>query len=120
LLHHYEVLYDYEKIKDVLFSSGYKWFSIFGFTVKDSGLLVKSCWEFNPNAKQNKMYTNIPHILASKKAFDRYVKFSTEDKMRILELVYKPNGYTLVAGKSSTNLEQMGERMRKNLITLSR
>jgi hypothetical protein len=94
LLHINETLYDSKTIHDLFKKSELFGYVIFGISVDKNGLL------FDIGSKNNKKLpipqTNISKKLNSKSALEKYELKSIREKYRVLELLYEPNGYTII------------------------
>jgi len=115
LLNVNEKLYDFEELDRLMTQSGLYGYSIFGVTVKDVGLLFESREEVeNPMMLAQ---TNLDKIQKSKIAMDSYKKLNIKEKCKLLELLYEPNGYTVVGFTKSAfeNLKD-GSRLKENFI----
>ena len=59
-------------------------------------------------------YTEISDFLPDR-LIKRYMNLSKEERYKILELLYKPTGYTVLAWKNKPNL---GERINEGIIKI--
>lgn len=115
LLNVNEKAYDFEELDGLMNQSGLYGYSIFGVTVKDSGLLFESREEVeNPMMLPQ---TNLNKIQKSELAMDSYRNLDIKGKCKLLELLYEPNGYTVVGFTKSAfeNLKE-GSRLKENFI----
>ena len=114
-LHANEKLYDFEDINALLKNSGIFGYSIFGITTKTQGLLFST--ELNSNQKLKTSYSDITKFLSSNITQKFYKSLSIENKCKIIELFYEPNGYTIVGlTKKMYNSLDTKSRIRKNFI----
>ncbi len=116
LLHANEFLYDCYDIESLFKKSNLFGYSIFGITTGTKGLL------FDTSAKDdNKLstsQTNISQILKSDLSLSQYEKLSLNEKYRILDLLYEPNGYTIIGLTDNAYQKLPNNRIKRNLIKI--
>ena len=116
LLHANEFLYDCHDIESLFKKSGLYGFSIFGITTGTKGLL------FDPRVKANKKLsmpqTNISQILKSDFSLSRYESLNLSEKYRILDLLYEPNGYTIIGFTKKAYEKLSNDRVKTNFIII--
>ena len=116
LLHINETLYDSITIHDLFKKSGLFGYVIFGISVDTNGLL------FDIGSKNNEKLpipqTNISKKLNSKSVLKKYELKSIREKYRILELLYEPNGYTIIGFTKEGYEKLSNERIKRNFIKI--
>ena len=116
LLHINETLYDSITIHDLFKKSGLFGYVIFGISVDTNGLL------FDIGSKNNEKLlipqTNISKKLNSKSALEKYELKSIREKYRILELLYEPNGYTIIGFTKEGYEKLTNQRIKRNVIKI--
>ena len=116
LLHANETLYDSITIQDLFKKSGLFGYAVFGISVDTNGLL------FDIGSKNNEKLlipqTNISKKLNSKSALEKYELKSIREKYRILELLYEPNGYTIIGFTKEGYEKLSNERIKRNFIKI--
>jgi len=116
LLHENEFLYDCKDI-DLLFNeSGLYGYSIFGLTESIHGLLFDS--SVKTEKKLSIPKTNVAKILKSQLSLSCYESLSLKEKFRIIDLIYEPNGYTII-GFTKDGYEKLSNaRLKRNFIKI--
>jgi SAM-dependent methyltransferase len=116
LLHINETLYDSITIHDLFKKSGLFGYAVFGISVDTNGLL------FDIGSKNNEKLlipqTNISKKLNSKSALEKYELKSIREKYRILELLYEPNGYTIIGFTEEGYEKLTNQRIKRNVIKI--
>ena len=116
LLHANEILYDSITVHDLFKKSGLFGYAIFGISVDTNGLL------FDVGSKNNEKLpipqTNISKKLNSKSVLEKYEGKSIREKYRILELLYEPNGYTIIGFTKEGYEKLSNERIKRNFIKI--
>ena len=116
LLHANETLYDSITVNDLFKKSGLFGYAIFGISVGTNGLL------FDVGSKNNEKLpipqTNISKKLNSKSVLEKYEGKSIREKYRILELLYEPNGYTIIGFTKEGYEKLSNERIKRNFIKI--
>jgi len=116
LLHINETLYDSIAIYDLFKKSGLFGYAVFGISVDTNGLL------FDIGSKNNNKLpipqTNIIKKLNSKSALEKYGLKNVREKYRILELLYEPNGYTIIGFTKEGYEKLTNERIKRNFIKI--
>ena len=116
LLHANETLYDSITIQDLFKKSGLFGYAVFGISVDTNGLL------FDIGSKNNEKLlipqTNISKKLNSKSALEKYELKSIREKYRILELLYEPNGYTIIGFTKEGYEKLTNQRIKRNVIKI--
>ena len=115
LLHVNESLYDFNDIDKLFKKSGLYGFSIFGITSGTNGFLFDSRTE--NNEKLSIPQTNIFNFLKSDFSLSYYRSLSIKDKCRVLDLIYEPNGYTVI-GFTKQAYEKLNQRLKRNFIQI--
>lgn len=116
LLHANEFLYDFDDIEKLFKSTSLYGFSIFGITTGTQGFLFDSSVDLKE--KFSIPQTNISKILKSKNALRHYNSLSIQDKYRIIDLLYEPNGYTIIGYTKEAFEKLSNERLKKNFIKI--
>lgn len=109
-----EELYNYEKIYSLFENSGFEGFNIFGITVEDKGYIV----DFGLDENQNFSYpiTGFEDFLNSEKLKQIFRRLPLVDQYKILDLVYQPNGYTIISWPSLEASEKVNAQLRSKII----
>jgi len=116
LLHANEFLYDCKEIDKLFAESNLYGYSIFGITTGTEGLLFDS--SVTQEEKLSIPQTDISKKLKSKFALSSYESLNLKDKLRIIDLVYEPNGYTII-GFTKTAFERLtNQRIKKNFVKI--
>jgi len=116
LLHANEILYDFDEIEKLLKKAKFYGYAVFGITTGTEGLLFDSRYE--SEVKLSIPQTNIAKILKSKFSEKYYKSLNVEDKYRILELLYEPNGYTIIGFTKKAFENLTNQRLKENFIKL--
>ena len=116
LLHANETLYDYNDIEKLLKKSELYGFSIFGISSNTKGFLFDT--RTNKNKKLAIPQTNISKLLKSQNLLSNYESLDLKNKCKILDLIYEPNGYTIVGFTKQAYLKIKNERIKQNFIKL--
>ena len=116
LLHANEILYDSITIHDLFKKSELFGYAIFGISVNTNGLLFDV--ESENNKKLPIPQTNILKKINSKLALEKYKLKNIREKYRILELLYEPNGYTIIGFTKEGYEKLTNERIRRNFVKI--
>ena len=116
LLHANEILYDCHDIESLFKKSGLYGFSIFGITTGTKGLLFDS--SVKANKKLSIPQTTISKILKSDFSLSRYESLNLSEKYRILDLLYEPNGYTIIGFTKNAYEKLANDRQKRNFIKI--
>jgi SAM-dependent methyltransferase len=116
LLHANEVLYDCNDIRNLFKKSGLYGYSIFGITTGTKGLLFDT--SLKTHKKLSIPQTNITQILKSDFSLSRYESLNLNEKYRILDLLYEPNGYTIIGLTENTYEKLANDRIKRNFIAM--
>jgi len=116
LLHANEILYDFDEIEELLKKSNLYGYAVFGITAGIDGLLFDSRYE--SKVKLSIPQTNISNILKTKFSKKYYESLSLKDQYRILELIYEPNGYTIIGFTKKAFENLTNQRLKENFIKL--
>ncbi len=116
LLHINETLYDSITIHDLFKKSGLFGYVIFGISVNADGLL------FDVSSKNSGKLlipqTNVSKKLNSKSVLEKYESKNIREKYRVLELLYEPNGYTIIGFTKEGYEKLSNERIKRNFIKI--
>ena len=117
LLHINEKLYDLIDIDNLFKNSGLFGYAIYGISVDVKGLL------FDVGTESSKKLlipqTNIFKKLNSELALKKYKSKSIKEKYRILELLYEPNGYTIVGFTKEGYEKLSNDRIKRNFVKIN-
>lgn len=116
LLHANETLYDFDEIDKLLKKSNLYGYSIFGITTGTQGLLFDS--RHNSKKGLNIPQTNIRKFFSSSFTTAFYKTLTLKDKCRIIDLLYEPNGYTIIGFTKKAFEKLSNERLKKNFIKI--
>ena len=116
LLHANEILYDFDEIEKLLKMTKFYGYAVFGITTGTEGLLFDSRYE--SKVKLSIPQTNISNILKTKFSKKYYQSLNLKDQYRILELLYEPNGYTIIGFTKKAFKNLTNQRLKENFIKL--
>ena len=116
LLHANEFLYDCKDIDDLFKKSKLYGYAIFGITAGTEGYLFDA--SITTDKKLSIPQTNISEKLKSKQSLSCYKLLNLKDKMRIMDLLYEPNGYTIIGFTKSAFENLSNDRLKRNFIKL--
>jgi len=89
-----DILYDCEDIHALMAQSGLHGYAIYGITTQDSG------WLFDTDASESEgmmsRMTNPGEFLTTDLLRDAYARLDIRERYRLLDLLYQPNGYTVI------------------------
>ena len=117
LLHANEFLYDCKDIDDLFKESNLYGYSIFGLTESTQGLLFDS--SVKTGKKISIPQTNISKILKSDLSLSCYKSLTLKEKFRIIDLIYEPNGYTIIGFTKSAYEKLTNDRLKRNFIKIT-
>ena len=117
LLHANEFLYDSHDIDELFNESNLYGYLIFGITETTQGLLFDT--RLDLTSKLPMPQTNIATKLESKLALEKYTSLSIKEKSRIIDLLYKPNGYTIIGFTRSSFEKLDNERIKSNFVKIN-
>lgn len=115
LLHANEFLYDCDDIENLFKGSGLYGYSIFGITTGTTGMLFDTGIKIPK--KLSAPQTNVAEILTSDFSLSRYESLNLNEKYRILDLLYEPNGYTIIGLTKDAYEKFPNDRIKRNFIT---
>ena len=116
LLHANENLYDSNEINILLKKSGFFGYSIFGITTGTQGLLFDTT--FDRKTKLSIPQTNISNYFKSGYSKKAYNTLDIKNKCLVLDLVYEPNGYTIICFTKKAFEKLNNKRLKENFIKL--
>ena len=96
-----ETLFDADRIFDLMRSSGLHGFMIYGVTLEQRGCLFETRVSGHPPGLL--MTTNVASHLRSPMLQEAYNRLCLADKYRLIDLLFQPNGYTLMAFKEGAS-----------------
>ncbi|AJW71795.1 class I SAM-dependent methyltransferase [Nitrosopumilus adriaticus] len=117
LLHANETLYDCKDIKNLFKNSGLYGFAIFGISKDKNGLLFDT--SIQSKKKLSMPQTNISEFFKNNFTLSKFKSLSTLEKYRILDLVYEPNGYTVIGLTKNAYERLSNERIKRNIIKIN-
>ena len=117
LLHANEKLYDFNDIHKLFKNSDLFGYSIFGISTGTQGFLFDS--SINKEKKSLIPQTNISKFLKSDLSLSYYESLSINDKCKVLDLLYEPNGYTIIGFSKQAHAKLTNNRLKRNFIQLS-
>lgn len=118
LLHANEMLYDCKDIHRLFEKSNLYGYAIFGITTGTRGLLFDH--DIDVQQKLSIPQTNVVQIFKSKLSQTLYESLSLYEKYRVLDLLYEPNGYTIIGFTKNAFESLTNERLQRNFIKISR
>lgn len=116
LLHANEVLYDFDDLDKLFEKTNLYGYSIFGITTGTQGYLFDS--SFDSKKKLAIPQTNITKFLKSKYSIEFYEKLNLKERHRVLDILYEPNGYTIIGFTKEAYQNLSNERLKKNFIKI--
>jgi len=116
LLHENEFLYDSNDIDELFKDSNLYGYSIFGITTGTEGLLFDS--SLITDEKLSIPQTNLSKILKSKLSSSCYDSLNLKDKLRIIDLIFEPNGYTIIGFTKSGYENLSNDRLKRNFVKI--
>ena len=116
LLHANEFLYDCNDIDNLFKKSNLYGYAIFGITAGTEGYLFDA--SITTDKKLSIPQTNISEKLKTKRSLSCYKLLNLKDKLRVIDLVYEPNGYTII-GLTKTAYDKLSnKRIKRNFIKI--
>ena len=116
LLHANETLYDFNDIDKLFKKSNLYGYTIFGITTGTQGFLFDSSNDIRK--KISIPQTNITKFLKSDFSLSYYNSLNLKDKCRILDIIYEPNGYTVIGFTKKSYERLSNERLKKNFVRI--
>ena len=116
LLHANEVLYDFDDIEKLFKNTNLYGYSFFGITTGTQGFLFDS--SFESKKKLSIPQTNITKFLKSDHSIKYYKSLDIEDRCRVMDILYEPNGYTIIGFTKQAFEKLSNERLKKNFIKI--
>lgn len=117
LLHANEFLYDCNDIENLFKKSGLYGYAVFGITTSIKGLIFDTT--VNSNKKLTIPQTNIVKILKSDFLLSQYESLNMKEKYRIIDLLYEPNGYTVMGLTEKSYEKLINDRIKRNFIIIN-
>ena len=117
LLHTNEFLYESQDIDNLFQQSNLYGYSIFGISKGTSGLLFDT--SVNDGTKLSIPQTNMSQIFNSKFSLSQYESLNLKEKYRVLDLIYEPNGYTIIGFTKESYEKLTNERIKRNFIKIN-
>ncbi len=116
LLHTNELLYDFNDIDNLFKNSGLYGYAIFGITSDTKGFLFDS--GSDSKKKLSIPQTNISQFLKTDFSLSYYQSLDLKNKCRVLDILYEPNGYTVIGLTKKAYDNMSNHRIKENLIKL--
>lgn len=117
LLHANEILYDCSDIDDLFKKSNLYGYVIFGISKGTDGLLFDTGIE--SSEKLSIPQTNVSQIFKNDFSLSKYESLNIQDRYRILDLLYEPNGYTIIGFTKNAYEKISNERIKRNFIKIN-
>ena len=92
-------------------------YAIFGITSGIQGFLFDT--RINSKKKLSIPQTNISKFLNTDFSLSYYQSLSLKEKYRVLDLLYEPNGYTIIGFTKKAYEKLSNERVKRNIIKLN-
>jgi SAM-dependent methyltransferase len=89
-----DILYDCDDIHELMVQSGLHGYAIYGITTQDSGWLFDTALTEPQDVLVR--ITNAAQFLKTDLLRDAYAKLDIPERYRLLDLLYQPNGYTVM------------------------
>ncbi len=89
-----DILYDCDDIHNLMAQSGLRGYAIYGITTQDSGWFFDTAAS-GPNGILPRT-TNVAQFLKTDLLRDAYAKLDVRERYRLFDLLYQPNGYTVI------------------------
>jgi len=116
LLHANETLYEFDDIDKLFKKTNLYGYSVFGITTGTQGYIFDS--SFDSKKKLAIPQNNITKFLKSKYSIKFYEKLNLKERHRILDILYEPNGYTIIGFSKEAYQKLSNERLKKNFIKI--
>ncbi|RZD44151.1 MAG: hypothetical protein CXT78_07060 [Thaumarchaeota archaeon] len=91
-------------------------YAIFGITTGTQGFIFDS--SVGLKKKLSIPQTNISQFLNTKFSLSYYRSLSMKDKYQILDILYEPNGYTIIGLTKKAYEKLSNERIKRNFIKI--
>lgn len=116
LLHANEFLYDCNDIEKLFKKSDLYGYAIFGITVGTKGLVFDT--SLKSDKKLSTSQTNVSQILKTELPLSKYDSLRLNEKYRILDILYEPNGYTIAGLTKNAFKKLSNDRIKRNFIEI--
>ena len=116
LLHANEFLYDCKDIDNLFKKSNLYGYAIFGITAGTEGYLFDA--RITNDKKLPIPQTNVVEKLKTKRSLSCYESLNLKDKLRIIDLIYEPNGYTVIGLTRNAYEKLSNKRIKRNFIKI--
>ncbi len=117
LLHANEILYDCIEIDHLFKNSNLYGYAIFGITKDENGLLFDT--STTSSKKLSMPQTNISNFFKNDPSLSKYDLLNIHDKYRVLDLLYEPNGYTIIGFTKNAYENLSNDRIKRNIIQIN-
>jgi SAM-dependent methyltransferase len=114
LLHANEFLYDCNDIDKLFKKSNLYGYAIFGITVGTKGYLFDT--SIIDDKKMSIPQTNIVEKLKTNRSISYYKLLNLKDKLRLIDLIYEPNGYTIIGLTKDAYDKLSNKRIKRNFV----
>jgi SAM-dependent methyltransferase len=116
LLHANEFLYDCKDIDNLFKKSNLYGYAIFGITAGTEGYLFDA--SITNDKKLPIPQTNVVEKLKTKRSLSCYESLNLKDRLRIIDLIYEPNGYTVIGLTRDAYEKLSNKRIKRNFIKI--
>ena len=116
LLHTNEILYDCTEIDHLFKDSNLYGYAIFGISKGENGLLFDT--SITSNEKLSMPQTNLPKIFNEDFSLSKFKSLDIHDKYRVLDLLYEPNGYTIIGFTKNAYENLSNDRIKRNTVKI--
>jgi len=112
LLHDYETTFTIRGLARELADAGFEWCSVTGMTAADRAHLVDCDWRAGGSDTGGRQtHTTSATICSSPLLLERFRRLPTLERLEVIEKLYKPNGYSVVVGRSQAAAARLGRRL---------
>lgn len=115
-LHPIVKTYRFLEIIQVLFSCGMDWGGIVGVNKEGDSKLI----DLNAEMDYPYLCLSIGELFTSPSMLERFKKLTLVKKLKIVEILWKPTGFTVIAGKGQLNEIQIAKRILPGILNKRR
>lgn len=116
LLHANEFLYDCKDIDSLFKTTNLYGYAIFGITQQENGLIFDI--STNSSRKLSIPQTNLSEFFTNDFLLSKFNSLNNHEKYRVLDLLYEPNGYTIIGFTKSAYEKLDNDRLKNNFIRI--
>ena len=116
LLHANEFLYDCKDIDSLFKTTNLYGYAVFGITQEERGLIFDI--STNPRKKLSIPQTNLSEFFTNDFLLSKFTSLSNHEKYRVIDLIYEPNGYTIIGFTESAYEKLDNDRLKNNFIKI--